>query len=683
VTGSSVRGRHLPALDGLRALAVLAVLAYHLNEPWARGGYLGVDLFFVLSGFLITSLLLEEHEDTGTIRLAKFWARRARRLLPALFVMVAAVMAFVLLEGRYGTTDFVAAIDLSSLRSEAWATLLYVANWQQIFAQHSYFAQFSAPSPLQHTWSLAIEEQFYLLWPLVTVVLLAKGLRQRRRLGVAVSILIAVASTVLMAVLFTPGSDPSRVYYGTDTRLADLAVGTLLAWLTARRPETPPRIAAVLRVAAPLALAGLLALMATAGNAGEVPSSFMFEGGFLVAAVLCAVVLADVRRDGSILARGLGCRPLVAIGLVSYGIYLWHWPVIVLVTPASAGLSGAALLAARLGIMAAFVLASYFLVELPVRRRLVVAPLRWGLYTAGVAATVVAIIIGTTPSLVIHSYVRATLLRYAPAAVIGGAGGLGGQQPIAIGRPIDRAHPLRVVLVGDSMFYISGPGIVAALDATGEIAATNDGFPGWGTSPPCCSRSWRTWIRHTVTSTHADVVLLTTGWDGPVAQDPADYLATLRELVLIARSAGAKGVAFVQYPLTHPELDFTPASVASTTRQVNAWNADVAALPALLPGHAMYFPVAASVELDGGFSPWIPPPRDPRAPKATWDRVRRVDGVHLCPAGTELFAAAIAADAAKTWGLAEPRSRWWVNGWQRASVVTSGDNFCPSDHPPT
>jgi peptidoglycan/LPS O-acetylase OafA/YrhL len=681
VTGSSVRGRHLPALDGLRALAVLAVLAYHLGEPWARGGYLGVDLFFVLSGFLITSLLLEEREETGTIALSKFWARRARRLLPALFVMVAAVMVFVVLEGQFGQTDFVAAIDLSALRSQAFATLLYVANWQQILVHHSYFAQFSAPSPLDHTWSLAIEEQFYVAWPLVTLGLLAKGLAQRRRLGITVSVAIAVASTALMAILFTPGGDPTRVYFGTDTRLGDLAVGTLLAWLTARRPETPERVASLLRVAAPLALAGLLALMVTAGNAGQFPSDFMFEGGFLGASILCAIVLADVRREGSVLAKVFSVRPLVAIGLVSYGIYLWHWPVIVLATPASVGVSGTSLLLARLGIIAAFVLASYFLVELPVRRRVFAPSLRWPLYSCGVAATVVAVLIGTSPSLFIHTYVRATLLRYAPGTVISGAGGLSGQVPIAIDHPISRAHPLRIVLVGDSMFQVSGPGVVAALDATGEVIATDKGFGGWGTSPPCCTQSWRRYIHDAVTSTHADVVLMTTGWDGQAAEDSAAYTSTLRELIGIARSAGAQGVAFVQYPPTHLIIALTPSSLAAAIRHTVAWDAVVARMPQADPGRAMFFPVASSVELNGQFSPWLPPPRDPSAPESTWDRVRRVDGVHLCPAGTELYAAAIAADAVMTWHLAPPRSGWWVDGWQRAPVVTNGDRYCPADHP--
>jgi peptidoglycan/LPS O-acetylase OafA/YrhL len=679
VTGWSVRGRRLPALDGLRALAVLAVLAYHLNFSWARGGYLGVDLFFVLSGFLITSLLLEEHEDRGTIRLGAFWGRRARRLLPALFAMVTAVMVFIVLEGRLGNTGFIAGFDLSSLRREAIATLLYVANWWQIASQHSYFAQFSAPSPLQHTWSLAIEEQFYLLWPFVTVGLLAKGLAQRRRTGAVVSVLIAVASTVLMAVLAIHEKDPSRAYYGTDTRIADLAVGTVLAWVTARRPETPPRIASFLRAAAPLSLAGLLALMVLAGTPGGIPEAFMFRGGFLLASVLCAVLIADVRREGSVLARGFAWRPVVGIGLVSYGVYLWHWPVIVFVTSVSTPLTGAGLLAARLAVIAALTVASYVLVELPVRRGWIAVRLRWVLYPLAVAVTVAAVLIGTTPSLVIKSYVRATLLRYAPAEPVRGAGGLQGQVPIHLDHAITPTAPLRVVLLGDSMLDVAGPGVVAALDATGQARAFDHGFPGFGTSNDA---AWRGYVRHWVAATHADLVLFTTDWDGNAAMDVARYRHTMRELIDVARSAGAAGVVFLQYPKTHPIDATTPAAQSAAAAQILAWNDAVAGMPSLAPGRAMYFQIAPSVELDGRYASWVSPPRDPSAPSSTWDRVRRVDGVHLCPPGISLYAAAIAADAASAFHLPDPAAGWWVNGWQRDPIVASGDQFCPADHPP-
>jgi peptidoglycan/LPS O-acetylase OafA/YrhL len=681
VVGWSVRGRRLPALDGLRALAVLAVVAYHLQFSWARGGYLGVDLFFVLSGFLITSLLLEEHEERGAIRLGAFWARRARRLLPALFVMVSAVMVFVVLMGRLGNTTFIAGFDLASLQKQALATLLYVANWYDIVSNQSYFAQFAAPSPLLHTWSLAIEEQFYLVWPFVTVGLLARGLAARRRVGWTVSVAIAIASTVLMAVLYRAG-DPSRAYFGTDTRLPDLAVGAVLAWLTARRPVTAPGVARVLAVASPIALAGLLVLMVVAGDAGGVPDTFMFRGGFLLAALLCVLVVADVRRDGSTLARGFAWRPVVAVGLVSYGIYLWHWPVIVFLTSADTPLHGAGLLLARLVVIAALTVASYYLVELPVRRRWLPVRVRWVVYPLATACTF-AVVLVATPSFVVKSYVRATLERYAPSQPPRGAGGVLGV-PIRLDHPITPRDPLRVLLLGDSQMIVNRPGIAAALGATGEATVAQGGFPAWGLSAasPASHGHWQGWVRDQVRASHADVVAFTTGWDGAAALDGAPYRRTLGRLVAVARAAGAAGVVFLEYPTTHPSNAPSPAALAAAARGVAAWNADAAAMPARLPGTAMYFPLAGSVERDGRYAPWVSPPRDPGAARATWDRVRRLDGVHLCPAGIELYAAALAADAADSWHLPAPSAGWWVDGWQRAPVVTQGDQYCPADHPP-
>ena len=233
-TPTAVTGRHLPALNGLRALAVIGVVAYHLQLGWASGGYLGVDLFFVLSGFLITSLLLEEWVGTGRVSLAAFWGRRAKRLLPALFLVVAALALYLVLNRLLGGPGANGLLDLPGLRGDAISTLLYVNNWHSIYAGQSYFAQFSTPSPLQHTWSLAIEEQFYLVWPLVLLLVLRVAPRMWRRTGVMVTVVLGVASSVLMALLFHPGSDPSRIYYGTDTRLFDLMAGASIAFL--RKP---------------------------------------------------------------------------------------------------------------------------------------------------------------------------------------------------------------------------------------------------------------------------------------------------------------------------------------------------------------------------------------------------------------------------------------------------------------
>ena len=210
-TPTAVTGRHLPALNGLRALAVIGVVAYHFQLGWASGGYLGVDLFFVLSGFLITSLLLEEWVGTGGVSLGAFWGRRAKRLLPALFLVVGALAPYLVLNGLFGGPGANGLIDLSGLRGDAISTLLYVNNWHSIFAGQSYFAQFSAPSPLQHTWSLAIEEQFYLVWPLVLLLLVHVARRSWRGAGVMLTVFLGVSSSVLMAILFHPGADPSRV----------------------------------------------------------------------------------------------------------------------------------------------------------------------------------------------------------------------------------------------------------------------------------------------------------------------------------------------------------------------------------------------------------------------------------------------------------------------------------------
>ena len=234
---TAVTGHHLPALNGLRAVAVIGVVAYHLQLGWASGGYLGVDLFFVLSGFLITTLLLEEWADAGRISLAAFWGRRARRLLPALFLVVAALGLYLIANAVWGGPGANGLVDLTGLRGDAISTLLYVNNWHSIFAHQSYFAQFSTPSPLQHTWSLAIEEQFYLVWPLVLLLLLRVARRGWRRAGMVLTVTLGVLSSVLMAVLFHPGADPTRVYFGTDTRLFDLMAGATIAFAAAARPQ--------------------------------------------------------------------------------------------------------------------------------------------------------------------------------------------------------------------------------------------------------------------------------------------------------------------------------------------------------------------------------------------------------------------------------------------------------------
>ncbi len=208
-----------PGLDGLRAFAVVAVILYHGDVSWARGGFLGVDVFFVLSGFLITSLLLTEHGATGRVDLGRFWSRRARRLLPALFGVLLGVALYAATWGH--------PTELGRIRGDGIASLLYVSNWRFVLDGSSYFSLFQAPSPLAHTWSLAIEEQWYLLWPLVLLGLL-RVLKVRLNLVALTCGALAAGSAVLMAALFHSGADPSRAYYGTDTRAQALLIGAAL-----------------------------------------------------------------------------------------------------------------------------------------------------------------------------------------------------------------------------------------------------------------------------------------------------------------------------------------------------------------------------------------------------------------------------------------------------------------------
>lgn len=346
-----------PALDGLRAVAVIIVLLYHAGVSWIPGGFLGVDLFFVLSGYLITGLLWTEYSNSGRIDLKGFWVRRIRRLVPALILVLIGVAAYA--------TWFADPMALTSLSRDVIGSLLYVPNWVSIFNGSSYFEQFSStPSPLKHMWSLGVEEQFYLLWPIV-FLLAVKRFKNTRLLTVLLASG-AVASGLLMAVLHT-GGDPSRVYYGTDTRAQALLLGAALAmWLHPRVQQdgTLQNVSSV-RTVGWVGAAALLGFVFTVGD--DVP--WMYEGGFFAAALFCALTVAAAVQPVGILRSTLSWRPLREIGKVSYGLYLWHWPVFVTMTPARMNMDGLSLIVARITVTVAFTLVSYHLVEMPIREK--------------------------------------------------------------------------------------------------------------------------------------------------------------------------------------------------------------------------------------------------------------------------------------------------------------------------
>jgi peptidoglycan/LPS O-acetylase OafA/YrhL len=700
----AVTGRHLPALNGLRGMAVIGVVAYHLQLGWAKGGYLGVDLFFVLSGFLITTLLLEEWVGKGRISLGGFWGRRARRLLPALFLVVSALAVYLVLNGLWGGPGANGLVDLSGLRGDAISTLLYVNNWHSIFVHQSYFAQFSTPSPLQHTWSLAIEEQFYLVWPLVLLVLLRNGRRAWRRAGVVLAVGLGVLSSILMAVLFTPGTDPSRVYYGTDTRLFDLMAGATIAFIAAARPQPNARAARTLHVVAPLAGVALLVFWVTAGYTTGVragmPTNFMFEGGFLVCAVLAGLVVADARLVApGRLARGLAWGPLHFIGTISYGIYLWHWPVIVYLNGARTGLSAWPLDLLRVAVTLVLSTASYYLVERPIRLARFKGWFRhWGAPLAGVVSAVL-IVTATFPAVADPATVAHTSRLPAAASkgvhtasvVVAGAGGFAGEAPIHLAVAPSPAIPLRVMVLGDSVIQDASFGITAALQATGEVSVTSRTIPGFGLVN---ASNWRTSLPNLIAHSRPQLIVASWSWDqyGPTTPNalhqPAAYTELLKSAVstMLAPGNGVEGVIFTQFPqsgdLVGQNADPQIAYNAERRAGVIAWNNIAKGMMASFPGQVMYFPLADSVLLHGKYSAWLPPEGDAHAPKSAWLRVRKLDKVHLCPEGSARYAAALLADMTQVFGLAPAAGNWSQGPWTSDPGFNNPPGACPNDHPP-
>ena len=416
------RSRYIPALDGIRTFAVIAVVLYHLGFTWAQGGFQGVTIFFVLSGYLITRLLRIEFARSGTIDLKGFWVRRVRRLVPATVTLVVVVALLCTIFNH---------VMLTKMRPDILPSLLFFNNWWQIFNNVSYFGALGDPSPLTHFWSLAIEEQFYVVWPVLLFVLLRFGAR-RKVIRIVVAVL-AVASALGMALLYNPAADPSRVYYGTDTRAFAMLIGALLAFVrtssmnpftwdahattqavseTAHPYRGKPQQQGILRkgaldIAGVAALAGLVALFVYTNGY----TSFTYRGGTVIAAVLSAVLIAACVQPDGVLARVFSLPLLVWLGQRSYSIYLWHFPLFALMNPVGDVSAkpwwvyliecGVVLLAAEL---------SYRFIETPFRKG------AFGAFLQQVASS----------SFSLSTYVRSRIVPVACAAVLvlGALGGL-------------------------------------------------------------------------------------------------------------------------------------------------------------------------------------------------------------------------------------------------------------------
>lgn len=365
---SSSQASWYSGLDGLRAIAVVTVMLFHLTPGFVIGGYIGVDLFFVISGFLITSLLLREHAESGRIHLVAFWQRRARRLLPALgLVLLACCSAAAVIGGDV----------LLGLGRQVLGALTFSSNWLAIAGGDSYFDD-TAPELLRNLWSLAVEEQFYVLWPLAVLALIMIRMRWART---AVVLAVAVASAVAMALLFVPEGDPTRVYFGTDTHAFGLALGAALGFATANRGAItaswarPAKL--VLQLAGASSILGLLLIAAFLRD----DAALAYRGGLALVAVLTTVTIAAAIQPGSWLGRILDVGALRWVGARSYGLYLWHWPVFVLVGAAFGdwnreGATGWALGGIALVITVVCAALSYRLIEQPIRKHGFVATLR-------------------------------------------------------------------------------------------------------------------------------------------------------------------------------------------------------------------------------------------------------------------------------------------------------------------
>jgi peptidoglycan/LPS O-acetylase OafA/YrhL len=350
-------GRYVPALDGLRALAVALVVGYHLGVPGLRGGLLGVGVFFTLSGFLITGVLLSTWHRTGRYSLGRFYLHRARRLLPAVVVLLVVVLLTVLLVDREA---------LGPVAAQALGALLYVSNWQTIGSGESYFERFAGPGPLDHLWSLAVEEQFYLVWP---VVLLALAVIPwvSPKVAAWVTGALAAGSFGLLWWLASPGFDNTRAYEGTDARAGGLLVGAVLALLM-YRPGASPRFEGMDRTGldrwAVLGL-GVIALLSVSTND---TSMFLYRGGLLLLSLATAAVVAVVAQPESRVGRVMGWRPFTWVGERSYGIYLWHLPVVVFTPKEVLADVPAARAAVLVGLTVGLAALSWSLVEDPIRR---------------------------------------------------------------------------------------------------------------------------------------------------------------------------------------------------------------------------------------------------------------------------------------------------------------------------
>ena len=429
--------RRLPGLDGLRGIAVLAVIIYHADVSLLVGGFLGVDVFFVLSGFLITTLLINELTETNTVDRARFYLRRIRRLMPALFLVL---FFSVLVSGL-----FVLDAAYHVRRDLPWA-MTFVLNWSYLFFEQSYFVNISRPPLLQHLWSLSVEEQFYVIWPIVLIALYKVKIGKispRAKIFIASSVL-AIASTVWMVHLsvtngFPIPNDPSRVYFGTDTHAMGLLVGCAAAalWRSDRlNVKLTPDRAAAMNGLGLLSIAGLAYFFLYVSELNE----FLYRGGFLVLSILTVILVVIAAHPGLKFGQRLGNPVLKWFGDRSYGIYLWHWPIFVLMrTGIDIQWSDPVAFIVKIAIVLVIADLSYRYVEMPIRNGAIGSRLTvWR--AAGVPRPQIRTFMATAVTVTVLSASLVGMYRV-PAPDAGNLTGIGGitaidEDPVVVVEPV-------------------------------------------------------------------------------------------------------------------------------------------------------------------------------------------------------------------------------------------------------
>jgi peptidoglycan/LPS O-acetylase OafA/YrhL len=642
---SATGKQRISALDGLRAVALLIIMGYHFGVGWLQGGFFSLDIFYVLSGYLITGLLMSEYKKRSAIKLSAFWLRRARRLLPALLIVLVVVTLMVRFAEPAGLYP--------DLRISAMSALFYFSNWWQIAASGNYFVAVGPVYPLAHTWSLAVEEQFYLVWPLVVfgVMHVSRTFKRGLRNVLILSAVGVAASVTEMGLLYSPTANITRLYFGTDTHAQSILVGAVLACamtlIQMRRGEEGMAPVARTPLARGLLVAlGLLGLIGTLTLTYRLTGTeaFDYRGGFFLSALsAAAIIIGAICVPGGILARVLSLRLLVWLGTISYGAYLWHYPVFIYLDPVRTGAHGLGLLAIRFSVTFALAAASFYLVERPVMYGTFWRSLKAvGPATVLVVATVAVVVAGTT----------AAAEAAGPTALTGPTAKAAEWKAVQLHNWDGSGHRVRVLIVGDSLSLTVAVGMAPYAEEN-DVALGGRSHTGCGiavTLPvsvhgvsgdpfPNCP-TWPTWWSQDIDQLHPQVVGLVIGWWETADRmykgrwqhlgDPefdAYETAQLERAVTILSSGGAKVALFTSpYFNSGVQPDGSPWDQDAPVR-VDRLNQIIDSVAHRHPGTVQVIPLHDDLDPGGHFTWTI----DGKV-------VRQPDGIHTTLAGGQYLA---------------------------------------------